>query len=142
MDLLNDFALDPAKVENGVWCPIARGVEALICRVNNKEFRRATRAKVKANKAELDQDDDVSAELSDELMIEVYANTILKDIRVSDPSKVPGGELKINGQPFTKYTPKLGKELLAQDLFREKVRKFAEDEDRFRLKGEESTVND
>lgn len=142
MDLLKDFALDPKKVEEGVWCPIGRGVEALICRINNKEFRRATRAKIKANKAELDQDDDVSAELSDELMIEVYANTILKDIRVSDPSKIPGGVLTIEGKPFEKYTPKLGIKLLSQDLFREKVRKFAEDEERFRLKGEEATVND
>lgn len=141
MDLLNDFALDPKKVEEGVWCPISRGVEALICRINNKAFRSESRSKVKANKAELDQDDDVSAELSEELMIEIYAKTILKDIRVSDPTKVPGGVLTIDGQPFEKYTTKLGIKLLSQDLFREKVRKFAEDEERFRLKGEEATVN-
>lgn len=142
MDLLQDFALDPSKVENGVWCPISRGVEVLVARINNKEYRRAIRAKIKANRAELDQDDDVAAELSDELTIEVYAHTILKDIRVSDPTKVPGGNLTIEGKPFEKYSPALGKKLLSQDLFREKVRKFAEDEERFRLKSEEATVKE
>lgn len=128
MDLFKDNVIDEAKESEGVWFPIARGVEVRVARIQNPNFRRVLRRKYKAVRASLEQDDDTAADLSDELMQEVYAQTILKDLRVAE-----GAEVKIDGVPYENNTFDQQKalKLLSNELFRNKIKAYAEDQNEF-----------
>lgn len=143
MDLFKDNVIDPTKEVEGVWKLYARGVEVLVARINNPNYRRVLRRKVKAVRASLDQDDDVAMELSDELMQEVYAKTILKDLRISPvDGKLP--EIKIDGEAYEngKFTEGLALKLLKNERFRNKIKGFAEDEASYLLFSEEEMGKD
>lgn len=119
------------KLENeGVWCPFPQGAEALVARVGNEKYRSLLRKKWKASRAVLEQEDDFAANMSEDLMIEVYAETILLDLR----------GFALNGKPLGSYTPELGRKLLHQRAFRERIKAYAEDEANFREKKEAEAV--
>lgn len=127
---INSLRTDENLEVQGVWRVIGRdsktGVESRIkvARSGNKEFNRLLRNKVKANKAVIEQEDDLSFDVQEELAIEVYAATILMDVE----------NISFGGKPIEKYTPALGRELLKIKDFRNKVKSFAEDDDAYRVK--------
>lgn len=139
IDLFKSTVIDPKAEIDGVWKLLQRGVEAKIARVNNPDYRRVLRRKVKPLRASLDQDDDVAMEISDELMQEVYAKTIFKDLRVAE-----GVSLKIDGVAYEngKFTEALALKLLKNEILRNKIKALAEDENSFLLFGDESAGKD
>ena len=139
LDLFRDSVIDPDKETNGVWKPLQRGVEVKIARVNSPEYRRVLRRKVKPLRATLDMDDDTAAEVSDELMQEVYAKTILKDLRVGE-----NVTLKIDGEKYVNgsFNYAMALKLLKNQLFRDKIKALAEDDASFLLYGDEAAGKD
>lgn len=139
MDLFQDNVIDDAKETEGVWFPLARGVKVRVARIQNPNFRRVLRRKYKAVRASLEQDDDTAAELSDELMQEVYAQTILKDLKVED-----GAVVNIDGVPYANGTfdQKIALKLLSNELFRNKIKAYAEDQNEFLLFTEDKLGKD
>jgi hypothetical protein len=139
IDLFNDNVIDTNKETDGVWFPIGRGVFAKIARVQNPNFRRVLRRKYKAVRASLEQDDDTAHDLSDELMQEVYAQTIFKDLKVDEGTVVKiDGEVYVNGT----FNQTLAAKLLKNELFRNKIKGYAEDQNAFLMFTEEKMGND
>jgi len=128
---LNTFQSDPELEEKGVWRPIGNGAEALIARVGNKKFRSLIRRKLKSNRAIIEQEDDLAEEVSEEVMIEVYAHTVLLDLK----------NVSIDGKPLDRYTPELGIKLLKMRDFRDRIKSYAEDAEAFRIKRDEKVGN-
>lgn len=124
---LNSLASDPKLEEEGVWRPLGNGAEALVARVGNKKFRSMIRRKLKANRVIIEQEDDLADEVSEEVMIEVYAHTILLDLK----------GVSIDGKPLEKYTPAIGVKLLSMRDFRERIKAYADDAEAYRVKRDE-----
>lgn len=124
---LNSLASDPKLEEEGVWRPLGSGAEALVARIGNKKYRSMIRRKLKANRVILEQEDDLAEEIGEEVMNEVYAHTILLDLK----------NVSIDGKPLEKYTPAIGIRLLAMRDFRERIKAYAEDAEAYRTKRDE-----
>lgn len=146
VDLFQDNLVDPKKEVEGVVRAIGRGISVRVARAGNPNYRSLLRRKYKGVRGILEQDDDTAVEVSDELMQEVYAHTILKDIIVSD-EKGEDGEPKyvvtIDKEPYTNgsYTPALGMKLLKLEAFRNKIKAIAEDQQAFLLFGDGAAGN-
>lgn len=143
MDLFKDNVIDEKKEVEGVWFPIARGVYAKVARAQNPNFRRVLRRKYKAVRASLEQDDDTAHDLSDELMQEVYAQTIFKDLKVEEvDGKMP--EVKIDGVVFVNgsFDQTMAAKLLKNENFRNKIKTYAEEQNNFLMFTEEKLGKD
>lgn len=127
---LEDMMIDETLESEGVWFPFPGGARVKIARINNKQYKQVVRRKFKASKAVLENEDDVAAELSEELMIEVYAETIVKDWE--------GLRLKGKEVPFSKANAL--HILQTAKSFRERVKNYAEEEESYRLKREDDAV--
>lgn len=147
IDLYNDNLIDPKKEIEGVIRKISSGVSVRVARANNPEYRRLLRRKYKGSRGVLEQDDDTAMELSDELMQEVYAHTVLKDIIVSDEMDADGVTPKyvvtIDGEAYRNgdYDPQIGLKILKNEPFRNKIKSIAEDQAAFMLFGDETAGN-
>ena len=124
---ISDFITDPTLENNGVWFPLGRNREIKLARVNNPDYKRLVRAKYKSARAVLEQEDDAAQDLNDQMMIEVYAQTIIKGLRV-------------DGKDVA-YTPSLGVKLMKQsnDL-RDKIFGLAKDAEAYKVKAEDEAV--
>jgi hypothetical protein len=143
VDLFKDNVIDEKKEVEGVWCLLARGVFVKVARAQNPNFRRVLRRKYKAVRASLEQDDDTAHDLSDELMQEVYAQTILKDLKVEEvDGKLP--EVKIDGVVYKNGTfdQAMAAKLLKNENFRNKIKGYAEDQNNFLMFAEEQLGKD
>lgn len=123
---ISDFLTDPKLEIEGVWFGLGKGREIKLARSKNETSQSLIRAKYKANRVILEQDDDVSAKLNQDLMIEVYAHTIIKGLRV-------------NGKDVS-YTPSKGIEMLQSQDFRDKIFAFAATQESYKAKAEDSAV--
>lgn len=117
--------------ENGVWMPIGEGAEVKVARIGNEKYLSLLRKKVKANRAVLENEDDLAAKMSEKVAIEVYARTILLDWKGIAANGVP---LEVNVANAEK--------LLAIKDFREKVKNYAESMENFQDKKEEEIIKD
>lgn len=129
---LNTIATDPQLELNGVWRPFTDGSELLIARIGNPAYRSLLRRKVKANRAVLDNEDDLADKVSDKVLGEVMAETVLLGWR----------GVTVNGAEVP-YTKELGAQLLTDPSnrdFREKVKAYAEDAEAYRKRVEDNAV--
>lgn len=115
---------------NGVWRDLPRGAGLKVARWNNTEFSKLMRQKYKASRDLIDGEDDLSDKVSLDILIEVMAVTVLKDIR----------KIALHGKLIEKYTPAVGIELLKVKDFRDKVKALAEQADQYREKLEDKAV--
>ena len=113
-----------------MWRDLPRGAGVKVGRWQNDEFQKMMRRKFKSNRVMLEQDDDISDKVSLDILIEVMAHTILKDVK----------NIKFGGAVIEKYTPAIGIKLLTVKDFRDKVRAFAEDVNVYRVKQEDEAV--
>ena len=120
------------KAENeGVWVSIARDARIKIARASeaNESYTSALRAKFRDHRHDLEQEDDVSAKLQEDILIELYAYHVLKDV---EGIKLEGEEVK--------YTPEVGLKLLRNRDFFARVRQHATNFEHFRQKAEDKAV--
>lgn len=127
---ISDLLTDETREVDGVWRDLPRGAGVKVGRWQNDEFQKMMRRKFKSNRVMLEQDDDISDKVSLDILIEVMAHTILKDVK----------NIKFGGAVIEKYTPAIGIKLLKVKDFRDKVRAFAEDVNVYRVKQEDEAV--
>jgi hypothetical protein len=128
---VSNLVTDETKEVAGVWKDLSSNAKVKIARWGNTEFTRALRRKFKANRVIMEADDDISEKVSTDLMIEVMADTILKDVQ----------GLGFQGKLIEKYTPEIGRKLLQIKDFRDKIKGIAEDTDAYLAGKEEALVN-
>ena len=122
---------DPALEVEGVWRDLPRGGKVKVARWQNTEFSRLMRTKYKANRDLLDGEDELSDKIGQDVMVEVMAVTILKDV----------SGIGHKGKLIQKYTPEIGIELLKVKDFREKIKALSDQMDQYQHKQEAKAVN-
>jgi hypothetical protein len=78
MDIFKEFATDLAKEEDGVEVDIGSGAVLKLARTGTKAYNKLVNKLFTANKRVLDLKNDAANTLSDNLMAEVMAKTVLK----------------------------------------------------------------
>jgi hypothetical protein len=114
MDLFKIYQTDSSLEENGVWEDIG-DAKFLIARTGNKKYIKYLSREFKKNQKVLDRKDDAADKLSEEIMIEAIARTILLD----------WSGVKVDGREFP-YTQENAKKALALHDFRSDIMKCAE----------------
>lgn len=127
MDIFKTFGTDEAKENEGVWCEIGSGTKLLVARSGNRKYTRMLAKLVEQNQRALDTKDDAADQLSDQILIDVMAQTILLGWE--------GVEFK--GTKALPYSAENAKKLLAVKDFRKLVAKLADDFDNFRAAEEQ-----
>jgi hypothetical protein len=77
MDIFESFATDESKENEGVWTDIGPAAKLKLARSGNRKYARLLSRKVEAAGRTLDLKNDQSDDMSDQIMIEVLANTVL-----------------------------------------------------------------
>lgn len=127
---ISSIETDTKLEVEGVWRDYNSKAKVKIARWANDDFSRLMRNKYKSVRSVMEGDDDAAAELSVELVIEVMAHTILKDVQ----------GIGYKNQLITNYTPAIGIELLKVKDFREKIKAMSEDQASYLLNKEDEIV--
>ena len=124
-DIFTEFATDENLENNGTWFPIGKDSRLLIARAGNRAYNRALTAAVEKNRLALDLEDDNAERVSDQIKIDVMAETIL----------LGWEKLSFKGKPI-EYTIANAKKLLAVKDFRMMVGRLADNVSAFKFKEE------
>ena len=124
LDIFAEFATDETAETEGVEMEYG-DAKLLIARSGNKNFARKLSKLYERNQKLLDRKDDAADKLSDTLMIDCIAETIL----------LGWSGIGYQGKPLD-YSLTNAKTLLAHKDFRRKVMELAEDIDAFKVKQE------
>jgi len=127
MDVFTQYATDEVKEAEGVWDCLGRDDDPkapalLIARSGNKKYTKMITQQVEKHQRELDLKNDAADELSDQLMIEVMARTILLGWK----------NLEFKGQPL-EVSIENAKLLLSVKDFRKLVARKSDDIERYRV---------
>lgn len=115
----------------GVWRDLPKGAKLKVARWGNTQFSRLMRSKFKGVRDLIEGEDDLADQVSLEVLIEVMAVTILKDM----------SGISLGTEKFDKYTPAVGIRLLGIKDFREKVKALSEQAEKYREALENKGVN-
>ncbi|MDI1362511.1 hypothetical protein [Methylotenera sp.] len=130
MDIFASFATDEKLEVEGTWVPLGGTAKILVARAGNKKYGRLLSAAVDKNKLALDAKTDEADALSDSIMVDVLANSVLL-----------GWEgLSFKGTEALPYNLENAKTLLAVKDFRALVSEKARNIDNFRATAEEATA--
>lgn len=129
MDVFQSYATDEAKEVSGVWRDVG-DAKLLIARSGNKKYGRLLSKLVEDNQALLDVKNDAADALSDKLMIDVMAETVLLGWK----------NLSFKGAALTDgYSSGDARTLLAVKDFRIAVDKLSREIDSYRVAQEAAT---
>lgn len=120
-----DLKTDPVKEQDGVWFDFGRSARVKIARMGNPKYRAYLRRLAKANKAALEADDEHSAELSEKLMEQAMAATIVLDWQGFTSA----------GEPFPYSRENAQKALKVRD-FKERVLNHANEMEAYKVRQE------
>lgn len=137
MDIYKSFATDAALEQSGVWSRIGDGAELLIARAGNKRYAKLLTKQVTQNQRALDAGNEASTDLSESLMIDVMAETILLGWRRTDEKQVVVNNLLFKGAPM-EYSVANAKVLLGVKDFRKLVNQLSDDFNAYRVAAEET----
>lgn len=138
MDIFNSYATDENLENNGTDFPLGDAT-LLIARAGNRKYSREITKAVEKRRVELDQGGpdatDAAAEaagkVSDEIMVDVMARTILLGW---------GGNFTFKGAPMA-YSEANARTVLAVKDFRKHVASLAESMEAYKAKAEVATGN-
>ena len=125
LDLFSQFATDENLENNGAWHEIGGGAELLVARGGNRRYAKLLTKLVEQNKRILDGNDEVADAKSDEIMVQVLAETILLDWK----------KVSFKGKALT-YSVENAKKVLGMREFRKLVAKLADDQEAYKLQEE------
>lgn len=128
LDIFASYATDDNAELNGSWQQLGEG-SLLIARSGNRNYVRLLTSKVEQNQQLLDKQDDAAEKLSDDIMAEVFAQTIL----------LGWSGIQYQGKDFP-YTKENAKKALLHKDFRREVDRLAENVDAYRMKVEGEQV--
>lgn len=124
-DIFAAYATDENLENNGTSFPIGKGAKLLVARSGNRKYSKAITKAVELRRVELDANDDAAAAVSDQIMVDVMAETILL-----------GWEgLSFKGVDMP-YTQENAKTMLAVKDFRKHVAGLADQMDAYKVKAE------
>jgi hypothetical protein len=130
MDIFKEYATDENLEVEGTWFEVG-DAKLLIARLGNKKYARKLSKLYERNRKLLDRKDDAADALSDKIMIEVLAETILLGWQ----------GLEFQGKAFPYSKENAMKALEIKD-FRKSVMDLAGDESEFKAVKEEEEGND
>ena len=130
MDFEN-FLTNYQHENEGVWVQIGKDAHIKVARASdaNEAYTSALRSKYKDHRYDLEQEDDSARQLENQILVDLYADHILKDVR-----GIRKGGVEIE------YTPKVGRELLQNKDFFARVRQHATNFEHFKQKAEDDAV--
>jgi len=132
LDIFAEYATDEALENNGTIFPLARGASLLIARAGNRRYSRGISAAVDLKRVELEAGPnateaalDAAAVVSDEIFVEVMADTIL----------LGWNKLAFKGKEL-EYSPENARMMLRIKDFRKLVAGLSERVEAFKVKAE------
>lgn len=129
LDVFAQFAVDEKKELEGVWQEIGGGAKLLIARAGNKKYARMLAREVEKHQRALDVKNEAADELSDRIMVDVLAQTVLIGWE--------GIQYKKQALPYSVENAKM---LLGVKDFRNLVSKLAGDFEAYRAAQEAELV--
>lgn len=127
LDIFAQYATDETLENNGTWFELGAGAEVLVARAGNRKYGKLLTKEVERARKVLDLADDVAEAKSDEIMVDVLANTILLGWK----------GLQYKGEAI-EYSVENAKKLLAHKDFRKAVAQFADDVEAYKIKEEQA----
>lgn len=128
MDIFNTYAVDETKELSGTWQPLGDS-EFLVARAGNKAYVKLLGKEVERNQKALDMKDEAADALSDQIMINVMAETVLLGWK----------NVKFKGEVM-EYSKENARTLLTIKDFRREIAKFSEDFNAYKAAKEEEAV--
>lgn len=128
MDIFSTYAVDETKEQSGTWMEVG-DAKFLVARAGNKNYVKMLGKEVEKNQKALDRKDDAADALSDKIMIDVLASTIL----------LGWENVSFKGETL-EYSKENAKMLLALKEFRREIMKLADDFNAFKLAKEAEEV--
>lgn len=129
MDIFNEYATDDKKEIEGVWVDLTDTAQLLLARMNNRKYARELSRVVEKNDKALNAKTEAADVLSESLMADVAAKTILLGWR----------GLRYKGADI-EYTEANAKMLLSVKDFRKKVLQLADIMDNYKAEVEAAQV--
>jgi hypothetical protein len=129
-DIFDTFATDENLENTGAYFPVGKGATLLVARAGNRRYSKAITKAVEARRVELDGDDDSATAVSDQIMIDVMAETIL----------LGWTGITFKGAEMP-YSVENAKKLLAVKDFRKHVAGLADTMSAYKAKAEVATGN-
>lgn len=129
-DIYAAYATDENLENNGTSFPIGKDSTLLVARAGNRAYSKAITKAVEKRRVELDGNDDAAAAVSDQIMVDVMAETIL----------LGWTGLSFQGADL-EYSQANAKTLLAVKDFRKHVASLADNMDAYKFKAEVATGN-
>jgi hypothetical protein len=77
MDIFKQFATDSNLEQDGTWINLGGGAKILVARAGNKKYGRLLGSAVDKNRTVLDSKTDEADDVSDQILIDVLAESIL-----------------------------------------------------------------
>jgi hypothetical protein len=131
MDMFKSFATDDNLEVNGAWHKGTGNTEWLIARAQNRKYQRLLAKTIEENQELLESKTDESDARSEEIMAEIYAETILLGWK---------GDVEYNKEKL-EYSKANAKKLCLMKEFRRWVAKKSDDLDAYRAKVEAEQGN-
>jgi hypothetical protein len=131
-DIFTAFATDENLENNGTIFKLGKGAEITVARAGNRAYAKAITKAVEARRVELDAADDNAANVSDQIMVDVMAETILLGWK----------KLSFKGEDMGDYSTEKAKKLLAVKDFRKHVAGLSDQMDAYKVKAEKAAGND
>jgi len=125
LDIREQYATDENAENEGVWRDLPKGAKVKIARGGNRAYTRELNRLIDLRRADMDAAGDDADKISDEIMAEVLAKTILKD----------WSGIGANGVE-TPYSIAEAKAKLAIKDFRRVIGSFADEMEAYRIKKE------
>jgi len=126
LDIFKQYATDESLENNGTWFEIGSDTEILVARSGNRKYAKMLTKEVERNRKVLDVEDDFADAKSDEIMVNVMAETILLGWK---NMTFKGVDLHYNSEN--------AKKVLALKDFRKLVAEKSIDTEAYRVKLEE-----
>ncbi len=130
MDIFANYATDQKLEDEGAWVKLDLETHILVGRAGNKKYGRLLSTLVENNKAALDAKTDAADALSDSIMVDVFAESILLGWK---------GPMSFKGVDMP-YTLDNAKTLLAVKDFRTLVSNHSKNVEHFRAAAEASAT--
>lgn len=125
LDIFSQYATNETAENEGVWVPHG-DAKFLVARAGNRKYVKQLQSAVEKNQKLLDKKDDAADKLSDKIMIDVMADTIL----------LGWEDVGFKGETLD-YTKDNAKMLLAVKDFRREVAKWSDDINLFKAEKEQ-----
>jgi hypothetical protein len=128
-DIFENYATDEKAEIEGVWRPLGTG-RVKVARANNNNYIQLLNKLIGEHGSALDGDSKAAVDLNKQVMVEVFAKTVLLDWE----------GLSYKGKPIS-YSHDNSKMLLQHNDFRNKIGMLSNEFEAYKLKAEEDEGN-